>query len=192
MTAFALLLVLGAAAAWIAAGGAPLRTQLLLRLAAVLYASLGIAELSGVAAAAVTDISVTLGSAVLCVAAYSAFRVAPRPLTASLVLILAAVCGIGAAANDWRAMAAAPQVLSAVFSLVIARPGLKRRPNLYLAMASLAILGAAASQLAPGDTARAGLLLFAAASVIGVALASNVLVEQDGAGRRRGPVGGSR
>jgi hypothetical protein len=192
MTAFALLLVLAAAAAWIAAGGAPLRAQLLLRLAAVLYASLGIAELGGVAAVAVTDISVTLGSVVLCVAAYSAFRCAPRPLTASLVLILAAICGIGAAANDWRAMAAVPQVLSAVFSFVIARPGLKRRPNLYLALASLATLGAAASQLAPGDTARAGLLLFAAASVIGVGLASNVLVEQDGAGRRRGPVGRSR
>ena len=184
MTAFALVLLLGTAAAWIAAGGAPLRTRAYLRLAAVLYAALAISEAANIAAAAVTDIVSTLGSAVLSVAAFSAFRRAPHALTASLVLLLAAICGIGAAATDWRVMAAAPQVLNAIVTFTIARPGLWKRPSLYLALAAFCLLGAAASELAPGPVARAGLLLFAAAGVVGVALASDVLVEKDGARRR--------
>jgi hypothetical protein len=192
MTAFALVLMLGAAAAWIAAGGAPLRATRMLRLAAVLYGALGLAEITQIAAAAVADIAVTLGAAVLCVAAYAAFRRTPRALTGSLLLIIAAVCGIGAAATDWRVMAAAPQLVSALFTFLIARPGLWRRPSLYLALAAFSMVAAAASQLAPGAAAHAGLLLFAAASVIGVALASNVLVEQNGAGGRQRAIGRAR
>jgi hypothetical protein len=184
MTAFALVLLLGAAAAWIAAGGAPLRTRAYLRLAAVLYAALAVSEAANVAAAAVTDIAATLGSAVLGVAAFSAFRRAPHALTASLVLLIAAICSIAAAATDWRALAAAPQLSSAIFIFVIARPGLWKRPSLYLALAALSLLCAAALELVPGAVARAGLLLFAAAGVLGVALASDVLVENGGAGRR--------
>ncbi len=192
MIAFALVLLLGAASAWIAAGGAPLRTRAYLRLAAVLYAALAISDAANVAAAAVTDIASTLGSAVLSVAAFSAFRRAPRALTASLVLLLAVICAIGAAATDWRVMAAAPQVLSAIFTFNIARHGLWKRPSLYLALAALSLLGAAASELAPGTVAHAGLLLFAAAGVLGVALASDVLVENDGAGRRGRAISRSR
>jgi hypothetical protein len=185
MTAFALVLLLGAAAAWIAAGGAPVRAQAYLKLAAVLYAALALSQAAGIAAAAVADIAATLGSASLCVAAFSAFRRAPRPLTAFLVLLVATVAGIGAAATDWRVLASAPQVLSAVFTFVIARPGLMKRPSVYLALAALSMLAASASSLAPGTAARAGLLLFAAAGVVGVALASDFLVENDGT-RRRG------
>jgi hypothetical protein len=192
MTAFALVLLLGAAAAWIAAGGAPARTEPYLRLAAVLYGALAISEGAGIAAAAVTDIVVTLGSAVLCVAAYSAFRRAPSTPTATLILIIAAICGVGAAATDWRLMAAAPQVLSALFTFAIARRGLWRRPDLYLALAALCMIAAAASELAPGAQARAGLLLFAAASVIGVGIASDGLVQHGGAGRSRRAVGSTR
>jgi hypothetical protein len=192
MIAFALVLLLGAAAAWIAAGGAPVRTQAYLRLAAVLYAALAVAEGARLAPVAVTDIAATLGAASLCVAAFSAFRRAPRPLTAFLVLLLAAAAGISAALTDWRAMAAAPQLLSAIVTFAIARPGLMKRPSLYLALASLAMLAAAAAALAPGTAARAGLLLFAAAGVVGVALASNLLVENQGTRRRIRAVGRSR
>lgn len=189
MTAFALVLLLGAAAAWIAAGGAPVRAQPYLRLAAVLYAALAISEGINLAAAAVTDIAATLGSAVLCVAAFAAFRRAPSVPTASLILFIAAICGIGAAATDWRVMAAVPQVVSAVFIVAIARPGLWRRPSLYLTLAAVCLIGAAASALAPGAQARAGLLLFAAAGVIGVAIGSDDFVEKDRAGRARRAIG---
>lgn len=192
MTAFALVLLLGAVAAWIAAGGAPLRTRAYLRLAAVLYAALAISEATNMAAAAVTDIASTLGSAVLCVAAVSAFRRAPHPLTASLFLLIAAICGIGAAATDWRVLAAPPQVISAIVTFIVARPGLWKRPSLYLALAALCLLGVAASELAPGTVARAGLLLFAAAGVLGVALASDVLIENSGMQRRSRAVRRSR
>jgi hypothetical protein len=83
-------------------------------------------------------------------------------------------------------------VLGAIFTFVIARPGLVKRPSLYLALASLSMLAAAAAGLAPGTAARAGLLLFAAAGVVGVALASNLLVENDGARHRVRAVGRSR
>jgi hypothetical protein len=192
MTAFALVLLLGAAAAWIAAGGAPVRAQAYLRLAAVLYAALALAVGIDVAPAAVTDIAATLGSANLCVAAFSAFRRAPRLLSAFLVLLVATVAGIGAAATDWRAIAVVPQVASAIVTFLIARQGLMKRSNLYLALAALCLLGAAASELAPGPAARAGLLLFAAAGLVGVGLASNLLVESDGPRRRIRPVRGAR
>jgi len=191
MTAFALILVAGAAAAWIAAGGALARAQIYLRLAAVLYAALAIAEVADIAAAAVTDIAATLGSAVLAIAAFAAFRRTPQVVTASLVLFIAAISGIGAAATDWRGMAAAPQLAAAVFLFLIARPGLWRRPSFYLLLAAVCLVGVAAGGLVPGAPARAGLMLFAAAAVLGVALASDGLVENGGADRRRPTVGRS-
>lgn len=192
MIAFALVLLLGAAAAWIAAGGAPERTQAYIRLAAVLYAALALAEGARLAQVAVTDIAATLGATSLCVAAFSAFRRAPRPLTAFLVLLIATAAGIGAAITDWRVMAAAPQLASAIFTFMIARPGLMKRPSLYLALAAFSLLASAAAGLAPGTAARAGLLLFAAAGVVGVALASNLLVENHGTRRRSRAVSRAR
>lgn len=191
MTAFALVLILAAAAGWIASGGAPERARAYLRMAAVLYAALAVAGLALNAAAgvvalpasaapaviAVSDLVTTLGPAVLCVAAYSVFRRAPHTVTTSLVLALAALLGLAAAAG-LRVLAAAPQVVSAVFTLLLARPGLWRRAYLYLALAGLSMLGGAACQLSDGLTARAGVLLFEAAALVGVAVASNVFVEQ--------------
>lgn len=192
MTAFALVLLLGAAAAWIAAGGAPARTEPYLRLAAVLYGALALSEGTGIAPEAVTDIVATLGSVVLCVAAFSAVRRAPTVATASLILLIATICGLGAAALDWRVMAAVPQVLSALFTFALARRRMWRRPNLYLALAALSLFAAAASALAPGVGAHAGVLLFAAAAVSGVAIASDGFVEHGGAGRPRRAVSRTR
>lgn len=199
MVAFALVLLLASAAGWIAAAGTPPRARTLLRLAAALYAALSVAGLglslvrsfialpgqAGLAVIAVTDLVATLGPVVLCVAAYSEFRKAPRALSASLVLGAGALVGLAAAATGFRVVAAVPQVLSAVFTFLIARPGLWRRAHVYLALAAISILGGAACQLAAGLTARAGVLLFEAAALIGVAIASDVLVEtraQNGGG----------
>jgi hypothetical protein len=180
MTAFALVLILGAAAGWIASGGAPARARAYLRFTAVLYAAMAAGAFLKLAPAAVTDIVATLGSAVLCVAAFAAFRRSPPPFAASALLGLAALAGIAAAATGFAVLAAVPQVLSAAFLLLIARRELKqrRRAGVYLALSALSLVGAAACQLVPGMAARAGLMLFSAAGLIGVAVASDVLVEQ--------------
>jgi hypothetical protein len=195
MTSFALVLFLGAAAGWIAAKGAPPHARAYLRLAAVIYAALALGAfgldlfaaapkagsgfaLSGLAVVAVTDLVVTLAPAVLCVAAYAAFRRAPHGLPAGLILGVAALIGVAAAATGMAVLAAVPQVLSAVFTFFIARPGLWRRASVYLALAAISMLGGAACQLTPGLAAHAGVLLFEAAALIGVAVASNVFVEQ--------------
>lgn len=192
MTAFALVLLLGAAAAWIASGGAPPRARTYLRLASVLYATFAFSEAVHAAPGAVGDIVSTLGPVVLAVAAFAAFRHRPRWFTAASLMAAAALCGIAAAATDWRAMAAVPQVLAAFFTFLVARPGLATRPSMwrkasvYLALSVISIVAAAALALVPGPAAHAGLLLFAGTGVLGVALASNLAVKPDGAngGRR--------
>jgi len=191
MTGFALVLLLGAAAAWIAAQGARARARSYLRLAAVLYAAMAVAHAANLAPAAVTDIVMTLGSTVLCVGAFAGFRRNPRILTASTALAFSGLAGIAAAMLDLPVLAAVPQVLSAVFTFLIARRGLfeRQRSGLYLALAAVCLLGAAACRLTPDLMARIGFMLFAAAAVAGVALASNVFVEEHGRPRKRLPVG---
>lgn len=180
MIGFALVLLAAAAAAWIAAKGARPRARAYLRLAALLYAAMAIAHGASLAPAAVTDVVLTMGSAVLCVGAYAGFRRNPRIFSASMVLAFSGLAGSAAAMLALPVLAAVPQVLSAIFTLLIARRGLfrRRRSGLYLALAALCLLGGAACQLSPGEMARAGLLLFAATAVAGVALASNLLVEE--------------
>jgi hypothetical protein len=192
MIAFSLILLLAGLAGWIAAKGAPARARPYLRIAAALYGALalsgpalevltGLIHLPGLTDAAllaVRDLVVTLGAALLCVAAYSAFRGAPDATTASVVLAVAALIGLAAAFTGFPVLAALPQAVSAVLVFLLARPALRQRPNLYLGLSALSLLGAAACQSAPGIAARAGVLLFVAAALIGVAFASNVLVEQ--------------
>jgi hypothetical protein len=192
MIGFALVLFLGAAAGWIAAAGA--RARAYLRLACVLYGTMAVSEAFGVAPPAVRDIVMTLGSAVLCLAAYGAFRRPLRLIAASLLLAAAAAAGIAAAMLGQSVLGAVPQVFSAVCTLIIARRPLLagQRSGLYLALSAVCLLGAGACALSPGANlaARAGLLLFAAAAVAGVALASNLLVEEQRGGAR-GLIGGA-
>jgi len=184
MIGFALVLLVGAAAGWIAAQGARPRARAYLRLGAVLYGAMAISQAFGVAPPAVRDIVMTLGSAVLCIAAYSAFKNKPRFISASALLAASAAAGIAAATLGQSVLAAVPQVLSALFTLLIARRYVfaGSRAGIYLALSALCLVGAAACSLSPGENlmARAGLLVFAAAAVAGVALASNLLVEERG------------
>ncbi len=182
MIGFALVLFLGAAAGWIAAQGARPRARAYLRLAAVLYGAMAVSQAFAVAPSAVREIVMTLGAAVLCIAAYSAFRRKPSFMSASVMLAASAASGIAAAMLGQSVLAAVPQVLSALFTLLIARRFLfaGMRSGIYLAFSALCLLGEAACSLSPGENlmARAGLLVFAATAVAGVALASNLLVEE--------------
>lgn len=205
MIAFALVLMLASAAGWIAAKGVPARARAYLRLASALYAVLGAAtllirilegrvalpDLAGPAVVSMSDLVATLGPVVLCAAAYSAFRKSPDVLSASLVLGLAAVFGL-AAALGFHALAAVPQIASALVTFLLARSGLWSRSHLYLVLAAFSMLGSAACQLATGLAAEAGVLLFEAAALIGVAIASNVLVEERQQRKRALAIGGSR
>ena len=192
MIAFSLILLLASVAGWIAANGAPARARPYLQIAAALYAALALSgpaletltsliHLPGLnegALLSVRDLVATLGAALLCVAAYSAFRGAPDATTASVILALAALIGLAAALTGFPILAAVPQAVSAVLIFLLARPALRHRASLYLGLSALSLLAAAACQSAPGIAARAGVLLFVAAALIGVAFASNVLVEQ--------------
>lgn len=184
MTAFALILLAAAAAALLAARGLRQRAASYFQLAVVLYGAMAIAEALQWSADAVAAIGMSLGAVVLTAGAYTAFRRSPRILSASLILAAAGLSGIASAMLGLPVLAAVPQVLSALFALLIARKPLfkGRRSGVYLALAALALLGAAALQAAPsGDRAfaRAGLMLFAAAGLAGSALASNLRIEEE-------------
>lgn len=206
MIAFALVLFLASVAGWIAAKGAPARARPYLRIAAALYSALALAGvvLDGVlgwlrapgltvmALVSIADLVVTLGAGVLCVAVTNTFRNPLGGTQAAVVLGLAACTGLAAALTGFAALAAVPQVAAAGFMLLLARPGLWRRASVYLGLSALSLIGGAACQLTPGLAAHAGVLLFEAAALVGVAIASNVLVEQRQQDKRPFAVSGSR
>lgn len=187
MIGFALVLLLGSAATWIAAAGARLRARAYFRLAAVLYAAMalasGFATAEPAISAAVTDIVMPLGAAVLVIGAYAGFRRRPVILSASLILAGAGLAGIASAMLGLLVLAAVPQVLATLFALLIARKHLftGQRSGIYLALGGLCLMGAAACRFAlgTGPFTQAGLLVFAAAGQVGIALASNLIVEEE-------------
>lgn len=199
MIAFALILLLVSAAAWIAAAASPRPGRGFLRYAALLYAALALAGFSLEAAAEVIargavgplavavlcDLVAVQGPVALALAALLAFRGVPALALAIAALVAAGAAAIAAAVTGAEIFAAVPQVMSALCVFVLARKDLKTKPGLYLALSALSMLGGAACQLAPGLAARAGVFLFEAAALIGVALASNLLIEQTADGRRR-------
>jgi hypothetical protein len=148
--------------AWLLA--APLRavTRLYLRFAAMLFAALGAAAPLGLADIAVLFL-LPLGAASLTVSALAQFA---RPLpafAASLVLVAALAGGLAALLSGMPLFALAPTLLAGL--IVIAA-----------AMNSVAVLPvlAGASLLASGlvlleQGARAGLFLFCAAALVGLA-----------------------
>jgi hypothetical protein len=178
MTAFAIVLFLGAAAGWIAAGAARKHPRWHLRFAAMLYAAMAISAAMVFAASAVTHIVVTLAAPLLAMAAYGTFRRVPVPVAATIILAMSCIAGIAAAATGAIVLSTLPQVLAALAIVAMARRVTITRSRLYLVLGAASLLGAAACQLIDGVVANAGMLLFSAAALLGVALASNVLVEQ--------------
>jgi hypothetical protein len=179
MTAFAIVLILGAAAGWIAAEAAQRHLRWYLRLSAMLYAAMAVSAAMAFAASAVTQIVATLGAPLLATAACGTFRrVPPTPVAATIILATTCVAGIAAAATGTAFLSTLPQVLAAVAILATARRVTIKRSRLYLALGAVSLLGAAACQLIDGTVAGAGQLLFSAAGLLGVALGSDVLVEQ--------------
>jgi hypothetical protein len=186
MTAFAIVLFLGAAAGWIAAEAAQRHLRWYLRLAAMLYAAMSVSAVTMLAVPAVMQIVATLAAPLLAMAAYgSVRRVPPPPVAATIILAMACIAGIAAAATGTAFLSTLPQVLAALVILAMARRVTNNRSRLYLLLGAVSLLGAAACQLIDGTVAGAGQLLFSAAGLLGVALASDVLVEQRQKGKGR-------
>ena len=178
MLAFAIVLMLGAAAAWIAAEGGAAQTRQYLRLAAVLDAALALSVAIHLATPAVTAIVITLSGPLLAVAALARFRRPLHPALTSLLLAAACIAGIAAAATGATVLCALPQVIAVAAIGVIARSAAFRRARLYLVLGAVSLLGAAACAQGEASIAQTGVLLFSAAGLLGIALASEVPVEQ--------------
>ena len=140
----------------------------------MLYAAMAISVAAEFAASAVIEIVAALAAPLL---AMAACRRVP-PVAATIVLAASCIAGIAAAATGAAVLSTLPQVLAGLAILAMARRVTVRRSRLYLVLGAVSLLGATACQLTDGMLAQAGLLLFSAAGVLGVALASDVLVEQ--------------
>ncbi|MGC9952905.1 MAG: hypothetical protein ABSD21_01310 [Rhizomicrobium sp.] len=170
MSAFAAVLALGAAAAWITAKGARPASRLYLRFACVLYAALAASALANIAQEAVAEIATTLATALLMLAAFANFRRVPKPLPAAIILAAASVAGIWSAASGAIAPSVFAQVICQFVMIALARRGLGRRPSVHLALAAAALLAASCSLLANDPHAFMALLLFSAAGLLGTTL----------------------
>jgi len=168
MSAFAVVLAFGAAAAWMTAKGARPASRLYLRFACVLYAALAASALAGVAPEAVAEIATTLAIALLMLAAYASFRRAVRPLPAASVLAVACAGGIWSAASGAMAPAVVVQAVCLAVMIALAKRGLWRRPSVHLALAAAALLAASCSLLV--ENGFVALLLFSAAGLLGTTL----------------------
>jgi len=178
MLAFAIVLMLGAAAAWIATADVPAHTRQYLRLAAVLEASLALSAAIALATPAATAIVLTLVAPLLAAAAWGRFFRALHPVLVSLLLACACVAGIAASATGLAVLSAMPQVIAVAVIGAIARPAAFSRARLYLVLGAVSLLGAAACALGVGGVAQMGVLLFSAAGLLGITLASEIPVEQ--------------
>ncbi len=192
MIAFAVVLGLAAAVGWIAARAAAPLSRIYLRFACVLYAALAAGVAMNIAPEAAARIVMPLATAALALAAYGAFRAAPKPVLAALVLSGACLAGLWSAASGHNAVSDLAQGLCLITLLTLARQGFLawRAPKLYLALGALAFLAALAAAQSDDKTSFTALLLFSAAGLLGTALAlaraSEFFVQQ-----RRKPDGGS-
>jgi hypothetical protein len=182
----AALLFLATLAVWFVAVGARPGARLQIRFAAVLLAAPAIASLVLPAATpAVAALVLPIALAVLALAAAAGLAQPPSVGTASLILVLASLGGIGTGITAILAFALAPAALAiAALIYLFARDatGLAAAQGI---LAAFCFLGAAAAFALEG--ADFGLLLFLAAGLLGTGLAlsrSNLAAEDKPARRR--------
>lgn len=173
MIAFAAVLALAAAMAWIAAAGVPLRIRLYLRFACVLYAALAASAAANFAPTAASEIVAPLAVSSLAIAAYTTFRGMPSPLGASFVLAGACLAGLWSAANAHSTPADVIQSLCLIAMFGVAKRGVLRgqASSIYLALGALAFLAALCARLSGERTSFMAQLLFSAAGLLGLVLA---------------------
>jgi hypothetical protein len=180
--AFMAVLGLAALLAAIVTRGARPASRSYLQFAAVIYLALAIADeiaivLPGTAtsafADAVTSVACALAPVALSLSLFATFEHPPKSWAATVFLLLALVCAMGAAMSGMEVLSFAPLSASvfAMLALSLRRWRLEQRGPLHAVIAALCFLVAAASG-ASGDAAgRTGLALFSAAGLLGISLA---------------------
>jgi hypothetical protein len=185
----ALALFTACVGAWLLA--APLRNsaRLYLRFAAVLFAALGAAAVVGLADVAALFL-LPLAGASLMISALAQFA-RPLPIfAASLALIVALAGGLAALLSGTAMLALAPALFAALAIIAASLNGVAAIPIL----SGASLLAAGLAFLEQG--AQAGLFLFCAAAVIGLAKPSSaakrsaLAVQQQGLARRGAAISG--
>ena len=176
------LLLAATVAVWFVAAGARAAARLQIRFAAVLIAALTIAAAAmPIAAAAVALLVLPIAFGVLALAAAAGFA---RPLLAAPAALMLALCclaGLAAAISGFAALSLAPAVLAlvAIAAIFLRQFDAARPASLQGILSALCFLGAVSAFALEGTGA--AMLLFAAAGLLGIALAlarSDVAQEQ--------------
>jgi hypothetical protein len=161
---------------------------LYLRFAAMLLSGLAVTACLGLAAVAALFL-LPLAATSLAIAALGRFVRPPSPLAAGLMLGAALALGLGAALGGPLALALLPMAAAALVLMAAAFQGLAMRPLLSGAALLAALL------LLPGGNL-AGLMLFAAAALLGLARpdpsAAQVEARRDGCVGPRIAIAGRR
>lgn len=180
--ASAALLFAACIAAWHLAAPQRASARIHLRFAAMLLSALAVVSalrLGDVAA----QFLLPLAGAALALAALARLARPAPPLLATLFLVAALTGGLGALLTGMTMLAMLPTVIAALAIVAVALGRMAVLP----ALAGVALLGAALVFLDHGATA--GLLLFAAAAVIGLARTSAPAIDQARHARRDAIIG---
>jgi hypothetical protein len=162
-------LFIAAIGAWLLAAPLGLRARLYLRFAAMLFSALGLSVPLAMADMA-TLLLLPLASAALLISALAHFGRALPVLPASIALVIGLGAGLSALISGYAMLAVAPVMIA---SLVVVATGL----NSIAVMPVLAGGSLLASGLAFMEQgARAGLLFFCAAALVGLAKPSDLKI----------------
>jgi hypothetical protein len=186
----ALLLLIAALAVWFVAAGARPSARVQLRFAGALFGALALsAAVAPATAAAVTLLVLPIALSVLALAATAGFANPVPAGVAGVLLALVSLAGLGAAITGLALFSLAPAAAAVVAAMaVFLRQFDAARPASVQGMLSALCFMAGASAFAV-DGAGAGLMLFAAAGLLGMTLAlarSDVVVEERPARDLRG------
>jgi hypothetical protein len=186
----ALLLLAAALAVWFVAAGARPAARVQLRFAGALFAAPALAAaVAPTAAAAVTLLVLPLALSVLVLAAAAGFARALPAAVAGVLLALVCLAGLAAAITGLALFSLAPAAvaIAAAMAVFLRQFDAARGASVQGMVSALCFLAGASSFAVDG--VGAGLLLFAAAGLLGMTLAlarSDVVVEERPARDLRG------
>ncbi len=186
MSAFAAMLLCAAVAAWIVAAAAPASARAFIRFAAMLYAALAAANVVDARLAdAVALIVSAVAPTMLALAALRVFHRPPAPSLAAVLLVTTCLAGMAAAATGLWLLAFVPLAVSVTVLIVVGSRRLGDSPTAaaQTMVSAAAFVAGASAFVTEGAGARAALLLFSAAGLLGIALAlardSGIEIEQE-------------
>jgi hypothetical protein len=155
-------LFVAAIGAWLLVGPLGLRARLYLRFAAILFSALGLSVPLAIADIAAL-LLLPLASAALLISALAHFGKALPVLPASMALVIGLAAGLGALISGYAMLAVVPVMIAGIVLIITALNKIALMP----ALAGGSLLASGLAFLEQG--ARAGLLFFCAAALVGLA-----------------------